>query len=343
MSAPVLHVLTYTYHPYGGVVKTLDYALHALSLGFRVSVSSPEEHDPAGEVFQVARLAALVEDDRVEFHSRANLDAGPDDLFLFSIPTDYDRVLKNLPRGASPERMIHLVQNTRHANPWWMGGYPMRVLTRPASRITTSPAVTEAIRPWVDPRSLLRTVLIGHDLDVFRHEREGGFGDGPIRVLHTTWKSEVGDAVARALADDPRFEFRAVRGTTSWAELRDHYAWSDVFLSTPNRQEGTYLPGLEAMAAGSLVVTPDVGGNMDYCRPDDNCLLVGFGDVEGYARALRELADAPADRVAQLRKAAYDVTADFGLDREREGFAAFLEELGPRLAARERRTPETRP
>lgn len=37
--------------------------------------------------------------------------------------------------------------------------------------------------------------------------------------------------------------------------------------------EGFYMPGLEAIAAGKLVVAPRYGGQLDYCR-DDNSLLV---------------------------------------------------------------------
>ncbi len=348
-AAATLHVITFSYHPFGGVVKTFDYAHHALDLGLRVSVSSPEPYDPGADLFGIARLSPLTDDERVTFHSRSRLDFGPDDLALISLPPNYDTALASLPPGASPERIIHLVQNTRHANPRWLRGYPLRLLTRPAARIATSPFVADAIAPWLDPRALMRVNLIGHDLEPFSHERTGGFDgtagpDGstgrPLRVAYTTWKSEVGDGVARSLQDDDRFEFRAIRTTATWSELRDLYTWSDVFLSTPNRQEGTYLPGLEAMAAGSIVVTPDAGGNMDYCMPGENCLLVGFGDVDAYRAALLELAAAPAERIAGLRGAGYGVIGNFTLARERDGFAAFLEELRPRLEAHERRTDE---
>ena len=333
---PTLHVLTFTYRPFGGVVKTLDYAVHALSVGYRVSVFSPERFDPDAEVFGIARLAPLVDHDQVEFHSRSRLDLAPDDLTLISLPSDYELALDVLPQGASPERIIHLVQNTRHTNPRWKRGYALRLLTRPASRIATNQIVADEIRPWLDPRALLWVNNIGHDLDQFRHDRAGGFSRRPLRVAYTTWKSNAGDVVARSLVDDDRFEFRVVRDTASWERLRELYTWSDIFLSTPNRQEGTYLPGLEAMAAGSLVITPDAGGNMDYCRPGENCLLVGHEDTDAYRRALLELADAEPGRIEAMRAAAYAVTPDFSLERERQGFAEFLDALTPRLAAFER-------
>lgn len=329
----VLHVLTPTYRPVGGVVKIMDYARHAQSLGYRISIWSPERVDPGAALFQIDRLRPLTVADDVEFHSRSELDLGPDDLAFISLPDNYEVAHRSLPSGWSRERIVHIVQNIRHVNPHWRHGYATRLLTRPASRIAINDIVADAIRPWLDPRCLLRVVNLGHDLDHFRHSRTGGLDRRPVRVAYTTWKSAVGDDVARSLADRDDFEFRAIRETATWDELRDLYVWSDVFLCTPNREEGMYLPGLEAMAAGSLVVTPDVGGNLAYCRPGTNCLLVGFDDVEGYRAALLDLADAGAERVVALRTAGYDVTADFELDAERAGFESFLEELWPRIRA----------
>jgi hypothetical protein len=329
----VFHVLTPTYRPVGGVVKIMDYAQHARSLGYRVSVWSPEQAAPDSALFQIDRLRPLVSAEDVEFHSRTLLEFGPDDLAFISLPDNYEIAHRSLHSGWSPERIVHIVQNTRHVNPRWRDGYATRLLTRPAARIAINDIVADTIRPWLDSRCLLRVVNLGHDLDHFRHNRTGGLDRRPLRVAYTTWKSAVGDDVARSLAGRDDFEFRAVRETATWDELRDLYVWSDVFLSTPNPQEGMYLPGLEAMAAGSLVITPDVGGNMAYCRPGDNCLLVGFEDVAGYRAALLDLAERDAAQVAKMRQAAYDVTGSFDLDKERAGFASFLEELWPRVRA----------
>ncbi|WP_141012885.1 glycosyltransferase [Nocardioides sambongensis] len=328
-----LYIWTHTYHPYGGVVKTLDYGLHARALGYAVEIISPLAHRPGEGVLAIERIGALCRDDGVTFSRGRRPEMGPDSLVLFAHPRDYDMVRPALPEGASPERMIHLVQNVRHTNPFWLSGYALRLLTRPASRIVTSPVIGERIRPWVDPRALLWENTLGHDLAPFGRHRVGGVRGRPLRVLYTTWKNEVGDAVARVLEGDERFEFRAIRHTVDWTELSQHYGWSDVFLSTPNREEGTYLPGLEAMAAGSLVVTPDAGGNMDYCRPDENCLMVGFGAVDDYRGALAALAEASEERIDSLRSAGYAVTGNFGLEREQAGFGAFLDSLWSRIAA----------
>ena len=45
-----------------------------------------------------------------------------------------------------------------------------------------------------------------------------------------------------------------------------------VTLYLPNRLEGFYIPALEGMALGTLVVCPDSVGNRSYCRDGENCL-----------------------------------------------------------------------
>nr|WP_246284431.1 glycosyltransferase [Nocardioides perillae] len=204
------------------------------------------------------------------------------------------------------------------------------------ARISINEIVAETIRPWLDQRALHRTVDLGHDTPFFRTHRRDEGPRTPLRVAYTTWKSDVGDRVAAALVDDPGFAFRAITTTATWAELRELYQWSDVFLATPGPEEGLYLPGLEAMAAESVVVTPDVGGNMAYCRPGLNCVLVDYDDAGSYVAALRGLASSAPREVLRLRRAGAQIVDRFDLSAERAGFAAFLAELEPRIVDFER-------
>lgn len=339
MSRPgTLHVLTPTFRPVGGVVKIMDYVTHARSAGYEVAIRAPQRPGADEALFAIERFRGLREDPGVSFHTRKRIDFGEDDLAFVSLPGNFELPYNSLPSGMSPERIIHIIQNVRHVNPRWLGGYPVRLLTRPAARISINDIVADLIRPYLDPRGLHRVINLGHALDYFAHERSGGLST-PVRVAYTTWKSDLGDRVAATLPEG--FEFRAIRETVDWAALRELYHWAAVFVSSPGPEEGLYLPGLEAMAAGALVVTPDVGGNMAYCRPEDNCLLVGFEDVDGYRDALLRLAGADAAEVERLRTAGYATTADFDLDAERRGFHDFLDEVWQRVDAYEGRPSAT--
>lgn len=333
-----LHVLTPTFKPVGGVVKLLDYVEHARSGGYAVRVWSRRPPRRTEPLLDNGRFAGLREADDVTFAGGDDLGLGADDLVLISLPRTFEVAYRSLPRGASPERVLHLVQGTRHADPAWDGGYATRLLTRPLARISITDVVARTVAPWLDPRALHRTVPIGHDLAHFAEgaddrEAPAAGDDGRVlRVAYTTWKSDVGDRVAEALGGDARVDFRAVRDVATWEELRALYQWADVFLCTPLAREGLYLPGLEAMAAGAVVVTPDVGGNMAYARPGDNCVLVEHEDASSYVAALQTLLTAPDER-ARLRSAARAVLGDFDLGAERRGFLDVLDEVSARVSA----------
>ncbi len=100
----------------------------------------------------------------------------------------------------------------------------------------------------------------------------------------------MGDEVARYSRARGASSFRAIREPVGWDELRELYHWSDVFLATPLVEEGFYMPGLEAMAAGAVVISSDAGGNRAYCRFGENCVGVGLEDAGGYV----ECAGGPA-------------------------------------------------
>src|SRR5215218_7707161 len=152
---------------------------------------------------------------------------------------------------------------------------------------------------------MTEVIDLGNDSDFFTKTRKGGLGF-PIKVGYTTWKSAVGDEVAASLAGSPEFAFRAIRNPVGWAELRELYQWADVFLATPLVEEGFYMPGLEAMAAGAVVISSDAGGNRAYCRFGENCIEVGFEDAGGYVGALKSLREGGTQEIERLRGGGYE-------------------------------------
>lgn len=55
-------------------------------------------------------------------------------------------------------------------------------------------------------------------------------------------------------------------------EMCYHYNEADIFVSSSTYDAGS-LPGLEAMRCGAALVTIYAGGNADYCRTEENCLM----------------------------------------------------------------------
>ncbi|HWQ42651.1 MAG TPA: glycosyltransferase family 4 protein [Desulfosporosinus sp.] len=72
------------------------------------------------------------------------------------------------------------------------------------------------------------------------------------------------------------------------AEMAKFYAQADIFVST-SYFEAFSMPSLEAMACGTAVVTTDNGGNRDYAKNWENCLLVPPSDIQQLTLALAHL------------------------------------------------------
>ena len=325
-----MYFMTPTFRPVGGVIKVFDYVNHARSLGYEPVIACPEPYKPGLPLFEIPRFSGISPDNGVKFTDLEKVTVGPHDLAFLSWPTHYEIVEPRLSRWTRHEQVIFIVQNVRWANPSFTGGYALRLLSRPMARIMTNDVVLEAVKPYLNPSSMSEVILLGNESSFFAKERRGGLGN-PVKVGYTTWKSGVGDEVARILADDGRFEFRAIREPVGWKELRELYHWSDVFLATPLVEEGFYMPGLEAMAAGAVVISSDAGGNRAYCRFGENCVGVGFEDAGGYVEALKSLREGSAEEVERLRGAGYEGIKLHTLEHERERFGEFMERLIHRL------------
>lgn len=326
-----IHFLLPTFQPLGGMVRDLCFAHHALTLGYEPVICCIHPYNEDLPIFNIPRLSNLSPENGIEFLHPDNVTIGPGDLAFFCGVGMYEGLQHRLSRWTRHEQIIQAVRGIQPTNPFYTDGYALRLLTRPMARIATNDIVLSAVQPYLPKDSLTEVIKVGHDTGFFYKERTGGLGS-PIRVAYTAWKSEVGDRTADRLAGSD-FEFRAIRDRATWEELRELYQWADVFLSTPLVQEGFYLPGLEAMAAGAIVLTPDVTGNRTYCRFGENCLLVDWEDESSYADVLQRLRSEDNETIAKIRREGYATLEHHSWDREEKEFGAFLDKLKGRLDA----------
>lgn len=324
-----IYFLFPTFRPIGGMVRDLCFAHHALTLGYEPIICCIHPYKETLPIFNIPRLSDLSPENGIRFVDPHDIVVGPGDLVFFCGVGMYEILQHRLSRWTRHEQIIQAVRGIRPTNPSYTDGYALRLLTRPMARMVTNDIVLEAVRPYLPKDSFTEVIKVGHDTEFFYKERTGGLGN-PVKVAYTTWKSEVGDRVAELLKGYG-FEFRAMRKQASWEELRELYHWADVFLATPLVQEGFYLPGLEAMAAGNIVLTPDVGGNRTYCRFGENCLPVNWEDESSYAGALKSLASENPGNVDRMRQRGYETLGDHTWEREERQFGGFLKRLTARL------------
>ena len=104
-----------------------------------------------------------------------------------------------------------------------------------------------------------------------------------------------------------------------------------VFIQT-SRHEGFCLPLLEAMAAGCAVVSTDAHGNRDFCRHEQNCLMVE-DDPESVRAALDRLLRDPALR-ARLGEEGIRTAADYAWEMRIDQLERVLERIAARAPRR---------
>jgi glycosyltransferase involved in cell wall biosynthesis len=109
------------------------------------------------------------------------------------------------------------------------------------------------------------------------------------------------------------------------AYLRELQA-ANVTVFLPNVTEGFYLPALEGLAAGTLVVCPDCIGNRSFCLPGYNAFRPSFAVDELVAAAESALALSP-ERAAEMRANGRATAERYSLRQEREAFHGVLRDV----------------
>lgn len=215
--------------------------------------------------------------------------------------------------------VINLVQHLRHATP----GDPRRdFLARRAIRIAVSHEVAEAILATGLCSGPVFTIPAGLDVDAFpppSRERD-------IPVLIAGMKAPgLATAIATKLAERgvlptvetrrlPRPEYLALLGRARIAVL------------LPHEQEGFFLPALEAMAMGALVICPDSIGNRSFCRDRVTCLRPAYETVV-IANAVHQALALSAVEVSRILASARAEADQHRLSRERQQFLQLVDAL----------------
>jgi len=99
-----------------------------------------------------------------------------------------------------------------------------------------------------------------------------------------------------------------------------------VAVMLPHHEEGFYLPALEAMAAGAIVVCPDCTGNRGFCRNKETAFRPRYTVDDVVAATIAAMTQSPRDAAA-MRTAGVAESQKHGLASERSAFLEILEAM----------------
>jgi glycosyltransferase involved in cell wall biosynthesis len=138
----------------------------------------------------------------------------------------------------------------------------------------------------------------------------------------------VGDGPARAALQESNPDFQ-VCGTQHGEMLARHYSSADLFLF-PSLTETFGNVTLESLASGVPIVAFDYAAAREHVNNECG-RRVAFGDADGFVRAARELAGAPAQ--SAMREAARNAVAALDPQTVTASLAALLGALARPAAA----------
>ena len=215
--------------------------------------------------------------------------------------------------------ILNFIQHLRHAAEW---SIQSDYLDRKAIRLCVSQEVADAV---VAAGSRGPTVVIPNGVDVPIVD-----SDGPdarlVDLLIAGLKQPVMAARAAEHLAAPGRSIKVLTEHVSRDDFLEAMRRARVTLFLPNEEEGFYLPALEGMALGTIVVCPDCIGNRSFCLPGVNAFRPAyrFDDMVRDAETAMML-DRPAAEA--LRRAATATARNHSLDVERERFHQVLANL----------------
>jgi glycosyltransferase involved in cell wall biosynthesis len=215
--------------------------------------------------------------------------------------------------------VLNLIQHVRHAEDW---SIQSSYLGRKAIRLCVGAEVAEVV---TSAGSVGPTVVIPNGIDVAivpdptAHPR-------PTDLLIAGLKQPV---LAVSVADRLDAPGRTIEVLTDYVPRETFLTAmrsARVTLFLPNLEEGFFLPALEGMAVGTLVVCPDCVGNRSFCLPGVNAFRPNYRFDE-VVRATETALTLPPTEVARIMANAADTARQHSLDAEREAFRRVLLDL----------------
>lgn len=249
--------------------------------------------------------------------------AGNDVLFLAG--TDW-RYQSRMGLDTTDHPRINLVQHVRHADrdtELWS------YLPRRAIRVCVSGEVADAIARTGRAGGPVIAIPNATELPPWDWDTAVGCGAWESRPSPVTVVGYKRPQLAVSLSERLRrdgVKHDVLTRVRERGSFLGRLAEAKVAVCLPDPTEGFYLPALEAMACGCVVVTLDAVGNRGFCHDGENC-IVAERDPGSLARAVAHAFWLPEDARSTLLANAAATVAGHALDVERSRFHAVLRDV----------------
>lgn len=142
-------------------------------------------------------------------------------------------------------------------------------------------------------------------------------------VIISIKQLELGTKLDQSLNKNGR-NVMVLTGPVPRPEFLNLISNAKVVICLPLETEGFYLPALEAMAVGSILVCPDCVGNRSFCHPEINCLMPEYS-ISEIVRSAEIALNLTAVKVEQFQMNAKKTILQHDIQEERKKFLEILE------------------
>ena len=221
-----------------------------------------------------------------------------------------------------PIPIINFVQGIRHAK---AGTELYGYLARKAIRICVSQEVADAINATGRTHGPVLVIPNGIDIDPVSTSA-GSLAIRKTQVLVSGYKRpDLAQPLSQLLAG-AGIQCVNLTRLRCRHEFLEQLAESHVVVCLPLAEEGFYLPALESMAKGCLVVTLDCVGNRGFCRNEENC-LIAEPTAESLFAATKRVLNFSVERKERIVSEALATARLHSLAVERTMFQALLADI----------------
>jgi len=237
---------------------------------------------------------------------------------LFLGGTDW-RALSSADRAKFPKPIINLIQHPRHAEP---GSELRAFLKHRAIRICVSGEVAEAINATGEVNGPVFVIPNGVDFQAIPHPPPAR----KIDIFISGFKApELAKEVFAALESKVPNTF-CLTERVPRSEYLTQLSNAKIAVVLPRPREGFFLPALEAMACGAIVVCPDCVGNRGFCENEVNCFRPGYDRDAIVSAAFAASRLTEVERTSMLERAQTTVR-QHSLETERASFLKILAQI----------------